>query len=209
MADSKDSWSDSELVEACYRGDDEAFAILYEKYRGAVRKKIYSIVHNQLDSDDLSTKTFLKILHSFREKKELKDSRKFGRWAVSIARNVAYDHFRSTGVKIDKRGKEIANDHPIRGKFFWDGDRQAPDNRLLEEEAKRITKEWWQALDDDHQDIIKLRLEGLTQEKIAIRCGKSQAVVSRAITEIVRPLRERLKGYKITAAIFDNLDDSK
>jgi RNA polymerase sigma-70 factor, ECF subfamily len=77
---------DSALIKLVLSGRTDCFAVLMNRYRPTVRRRIGSIVPNTADVEDLSQEVFFKIWHhlpTFREESA------FGTWVTRIAVNEA------------------------------------------------------------------------------------------------------------------------
>lgn len=79
------------LVARAQRGDEAAFAVLYERYRSPIRNFLYRMTENAAVADDLTADTFLKAwLHL----PETRSGTAFGGWVYRIAANVFRDRHR-------------------------------------------------------------------------------------------------------------------
>lgn len=75
------------LVEQMKKGNQEAFDILYEKYKNMAFHTAYLITGNRTDSEDVVQETFVKVyLHS----SELKNNCGFKAWMMQILVRTAY-----------------------------------------------------------------------------------------------------------------------
>lgn len=75
------------------RANREAFEGLFRQYSDQIFSFQFRLVGNIEDARDLTQKTFLKVWENL---PTLHDESKFIPWLYKIARNVAYDHWRST-----------------------------------------------------------------------------------------------------------------
>jgi len=84
--------SDNELIKLYLRGGNDAFDILYERYK----RQVYSYLSRLLsgskaECDDLFQQTWLRIIKRL---PEYQCRQRFLAWAMRIAHNLAMDHFR-------------------------------------------------------------------------------------------------------------------
>src|SRR2546421_9209546 len=82
-----------ELVERAQAGDRDALEELYLRHFDRVYSYLHMSVGNRHDAEDLTMKTFLRMLESigrFRWR-----SVPFSAWLFRIAHNLAMDHFRA------------------------------------------------------------------------------------------------------------------
>lgn len=83
---------DNDLIKAYLRGDADAFAVLYERYKRQVYAFLLKMLaDNNSAIDDLFQQAWIKTsknLHRYRNQD------RFLAWLLSIARNTALDYFR-------------------------------------------------------------------------------------------------------------------
>lgn len=77
--------TDSQLVLRTLQGDESAYGELYDRYGRLVRAICYDSTRDIHQAQDLGQEVFLRAHDRLGE---LKDRDRFGRWLVSIARNV-------------------------------------------------------------------------------------------------------------------------
>ena len=94
---SKTDLSDKELIELYLNQDDEAFEILYSKYKNAVYSYLNKLIPGQtVLVDDLFQQTWVKVIKNL---VKYRDNQNFLAWVVRISRNLSIDHFRKEGRK--------------------------------------------------------------------------------------------------------------
>ncbi|MCS7017716.1 MAG: sigma-70 family RNA polymerase sigma factor [Cytophagales bacterium] len=87
------SANDSELIESFRNGNENAFSLLFNRYRRRIFAVIYAIVKDAETAEDLLQETMIKALDIIRSNR-YNDEGKFLPWVVRIARNMAIDFFR-------------------------------------------------------------------------------------------------------------------
>ena len=90
-------YSQDELIVLISKGDQNAFAYLYDNYSQALFGVIFKIVNSQEDAEDLLQQTFIKIWNNF-----LSYNIEKGRlytWMLTICRNLSFDFLRSKNEK--------------------------------------------------------------------------------------------------------------
>lgn len=85
--------SDSYLVRQYQNGDENALAILIDKYNKELFSYIYYKVANEDLANDIFQDTFIKIIITLKEGR-YNDEGKFIIWAKRIAHNLIIDHYR-------------------------------------------------------------------------------------------------------------------
>ena len=92
---SKTELSDKELIELYLNQDDEAFEILYSKYKNAVYAYLNKLIPGQtVLVDDLFQQTWVKVVKNLGK---YRDNQNFLAWVVRISRNLSIDYFRKEG----------------------------------------------------------------------------------------------------------------
>ena len=84
--------SDEALVERTLGGDEEAFAALYERYRGPVYATAYRIIQGTEPARDATQEIFIKLYRSLGSWNPGKS--KFSTWLYRLAANHAIDCWR-------------------------------------------------------------------------------------------------------------------
>lgn len=87
--------TDKELIDAYLAGSDEAFTLLYNRYKRQVYGYLKSFAPG-VDADDLFQKTWIRVSQKlYRYRCE----QKFQAWLFRLARNIALDHLRAAKRK--------------------------------------------------------------------------------------------------------------
>jgi RNA polymerase sigma-70 factor (ECF subfamily) len=89
--------SERELVLRAQRRDEEAFAILAERYRSRVRAKIVAILRDDDAAEDACQETWVQVL---RDLPDLRDPGAFASWLLTTAANVAKQQLRSRPTRM-------------------------------------------------------------------------------------------------------------
>jgi len=79
------------LVELARTGDKEAFGLLYDHYNTSVFRFLYYRTRSTSLAEDLTSETFFRALRSMNNFRW--QGKDFGAWLMTIARNLATDHF--------------------------------------------------------------------------------------------------------------------
>jgi RNA polymerase sigma factor (sigma-70 family) len=82
---------DRKLVEACMRGDREAYAGLVRLYTGRVYATCLAIVGSEADAEDLAQEA---LVRGFTKIASLRDRDRFGPWIATIAGNLSRNFIR-------------------------------------------------------------------------------------------------------------------
>lgn len=98
--------SDEEIL-ARSQAEPWIFAVLLERYQDAFLRKAMSIIHNELDAEEIVQDAFTKIYlnaHRF----EVQEGAKFSSWAYRILMNTAFTRYQ----KRIKEGQRFTNIDP-------------------------------------------------------------------------------------------------
>lgn len=85
--------TDEDLVVSYAEGNNSAFDVLLNRYKGSVHFYIYFIVRNKELTEDLFQETFVKVITTIKQGRYT-DNGKFKAWIMRIAHNLIIDNFR-------------------------------------------------------------------------------------------------------------------
>jgi len=91
MSSQKDDDAENEAIEACKRGEKNAFEYIVEKYKKPAYYMALRIVTNPDDAMDLSQEAFVK---AYRAISTFKPGAVFKAWFYRILRNTCISHLR-------------------------------------------------------------------------------------------------------------------
>lgn len=156
---------DTELIRRAQQGDAALVAELYEHFHFKVFRYLFYRVGDLHTAEDLTSEVFermLRFLGGFQA-----SSASFQAWLFHIARNLAIDHYRRTGVR---QQVELPNALPSSG----DDPSAAVDRSIVIEKLHQAIA----ALADDQRDVIAMRfIAGLPVSDVARALGKSEDAV--------------------------------
>lgn len=136
-----DAASDQQLMAAYLRGDQRAFAALFERYAQALQRYFSRHGKSPHDAADLVQQTFLRV---HRSRQDYRAGEPLRPWLFTIARNVRHDHSR-------RRQR--------RPESFCDFEQQAcpkpSSDALLQEERARALAVALDALPDAQQLLLR------------------------------------------------------
>ena len=172
------------LFEAVKRGDQEAFAQLYDRYSAALHGIILKVVKDQDRAEEVLQDAFMKIWKSINSYDSSK-GRPFT-WMLNIARNAAIDVVRTAEFRmsssiqgIDTHVYRTGNDETRQGLEHIGVD------RVLE------------ALPTEHRQMIDMAYyQGWTQQEIAERTGLPLGTVKSRTRAALLQLRTTLKDHR-------------
>lgn len=185
-AETKAQVSDTELVNMSRGGDSHAYELLWETHRVAVFRKVYSIVGNQADAEDLTQEAFIK---GFRALGNFRGDSLFRTWITSIAVNLCFDH-----IKRSKKVRQV----PIE----WDipaDDKEDPERRALVNDTQLLVRKAISQLPAHHRLMLEMRdLDDMEYSEIAkiLKCtvGSVKLKIFRARRQLKQKLIEMQGG---------------
>lgn len=172
--------SDAELVAQARQGDARAFALLYRRYLN----QVYDYCRHRLPSreaaEDATQTIFVKALGSIRT---CRDDDLFAGWLFAIARNVIIDAWRSGRV-----GSVIVDNLPDMA-----DPAASPEEMVIGAEQTRQIQRWREdCLNRNDQELLDLRLQGLTDREMAVTLNRSHGAIRVAQHRMLKRLRDCL-----------------
>ncbi len=169
------SLPDEDLVRRCRQGEDDAFTLIYDRYRRRVLLTASRIMRNHEDARDATQEIFLKAYLSLRQWNS--DKSKLSTWLYRLASNHAIDCWRARGRRArteecrDTAAGESAIDAlPDEG--------LAPDRELERKEQADLFRRCVERLPALQKRIFVLRYyRGLSLAEIAGCEGRSLGTV--------------------------------
>jgi len=162
--------SDEDLMHRVQqRRDEEAFNLLFARYRGPITSYVYRLVGNRAEAESLAQETFLRVL----EKSDLYDyPKRFNTWFYTIARNLATDF-------LKKKRAVVLNDFQgLSESRLGPAEPVAERQVAWQEELARLSRALLE-LPVPYREVVVLRaLRGLTCREISaiVDCPESTAL---------------------------------
>ncbi len=154
--------ADDDLVRLS-RNDDDAFAVLVERYSAKVFSLAFRMVGNYEEAEDVSQEAFL---NAYRALGTFRLGDRFSSWIYRIANNLSIDHLRK------RRHREISIDAPVNAEgdmFIQLPDTgNDPERQVVETEFKAMVEKAIQELSPTYRTVVVLRhVHNLSYEEIA------------------------------------------
>ncbi|HLU55569.1 MAG TPA: sigma-70 family RNA polymerase sigma factor [Pseudonocardia sp.] len=175
------------LVKAAQEGDMVAFGELFDRYYDVVFRYVLFRTGDRTLAEDLTQETFVRALR--RISSVSYQGRDIGAWFVTIARNLIFDHVKSSRYRLEQTTSEIVELSPSTG-----GPEQEVLDLATNDELLRCVRK----LNPDQQECIQLRfLQGLsvaeTAEIMDRNEGAVKALQHRAVRRLAQLLPEGLR----------------
>lgn len=166
------------LVELARSGDKSAFGELYDHYHAAVFRFLYYRVSSATLAEDLTAETFFRALRgmsSFRWQ-----GRDFGAWLMTIARNLAADHFKAGRTRLEQTTEDTET---------LDSAADGPEREVLALLTSEALRDALSKLPLEQRECVVMRfLEGLSIAETAEIMGRSVGAIKQLQLRGVRNL---------------------
>ena len=190
--------SDAQLIARAQRGDEEAFAAIFEAHKRRVYSLCLRMTGNTAEAEDLTQEAFLQL---FRKISTFRGESAFSTWLHRLAVNVVLMHLRKKGLQqISLDEVDTSQDEPVKRDY-------GRDDRRLTGSVDRIgLQNAIAALPPGYRAVFVLHdVEGYEHNEIAeiMKCsvGNSKSQLHKARMK----LRERLRmdrGVKAASESF-------
>jgi len=176
------------LVELARKGDTDAFGMLYDHYHTAVYRFLFYRTRSATLAEDLTSETFFRALRSmtgFRWQ-----GKDFGAWLMTIARNLATDHFKAGRTRLEMATEDMGQ---------HDDETEGPESAVLASLTNEVLLKALAKLPDEQRDCVVMRfLQGLSIAETAAVLGRSDGAVKqlqlRGVRNLAKLMPEGLRG---------------
>ena len=166
------------LVELARQGDAEAFGLLYDHYQGSVYRFLFYRTRSSTLAEDLTSETFFRALRSmtgFRWQ-----GKDFGAWLMTIARNLATDHFKAGRTRLEMTTEDMG---------LHDDATEGPEGMVLAGLTNEVLMQALTELPAEQRDCLVMRfLQGMSIAETAAVLGRSDGAVKQLQLRGVRNL---------------------
>jgi RNA polymerase sigma-70 factor (ECF subfamily) len=167
---------DREAVEACQRGEREAFDRLVERYQRDIYRLCYRYVNNHEDASDMAQEVFLK---AYRAIDRFRGDSSFSTWLYRIAVNTCLN-FRSGRKPMTQELSDALPDHGA-----------SASERLEGEESAARVREAVSRLPEKQRATVILKIyHDLTHEEVAGILGSTVGTVKANLFHALGKLRK-------------------
>ena len=166
------------LVELARAGDADAFGLLYDHYQGSVYRFLFYRTRSAVLAEDLTSETFFRALRSMQGFRW--QGKDFGAWLMTIARNLATDHFKAGRTRLEMTTEDMGQ---------HDDATDSPEAAVLAGITNEILLEALTRLPDEQRDCLVMRfLQGMSIAETAAVLGRSDGAVKQLQLRGVRNL---------------------
>lgn len=166
------------LVELARGGDTEAFGLLYDHYQSSVYRFLFYRTRSTQLAEDLTSETFFRALRSMNNFRW--QGKDFGAWLMTIARNLATDHFKAGRTRLELTTEDMG---------IHDDATEGPEAAVLAGLTNEILLGALKALPDEQRDCLIMRfLQGMSIAETAAVLGRSDGAIKQLQLRGVRNL---------------------
>ena len=189
--------SDKELVRGVGRGEQEAFAVLFERYRAVVHSHLARIIRDATAADDLTQEVFLRL---WRHAEQWKGQAAFRSWLLRIATNLAFNHLRTVKRRREQPiqfapSPEEDEEESSVPSWMVDASTDGPDEALERSERLNLLHRLVEQLPEEKQEVVHLIYDAHMEtrevaEELGIPEGTVKSRIHHARRQIARSWRE-------------------
>lgn len=166
------------LVELARQGDADAFGLLYDHYQPSVYRFLFYRTRSSTLAEDLTSETFFRALRSMNNFRW--QGKDFGAWLMTIARNLATDHFKAGRTRLELTTEDMG---------LHDDATDGPESMVLAGLTNEILLRALTELPTEQRDCLVMRfLQGMSIAETAAVLGRSDGAVKQLQLRGVRNL---------------------
>lgn len=178
---------DAELLRATARGDEAAFASLYDKFSPILFGLLLRILHSRTEAEDVLQEVFLQVWQQARAYDSSR-GRAFT-WMVTLARSRAIDRLRAVDSR-DRAAQRSIEDAPTTAR-----QEDAADEVAIRGERAEVVRNALSELPEEQQQVLLLAyLEGMSQSEIAAAKNQPLGTVKTRTRAGLKKLTETLRS---------------
>jgi RNA polymerase sigma-70 factor (ECF subfamily) len=188
--------SDAELIARAQRGDEDAFAALFDAHKRRVYSLCLRMTGDTAEAEDLAQEAFLQL---FRKIATFRGESAFSTWLHRLVVNVVLMHLRKKGLQqVSLDEPDSSQEEPVKREYGDD------DKRLLHSIDRITLSRAIEGLPPGYRAVLVLHdVEGYEHNEIAqiLDCsvGNSKSQLHKARLK----LRELLRSQRLPASISD------
>ena len=170
------------LVELARAGDKDAFGLLYDHYHVSVYRFLFYRTRSQALAEDLTSETFFRALRSMNNFRW--QGRDFGAWLMTIARNLATDHFKAGRTRLELTTEDMSP---------HDDATEGPESAVLASLTNEVLLRALSELPTEQRECLIMRfLQGMSIAETALALNRTSGAVKQLQLRGVRNLAKLL-----------------
>ena len=170
------------LVELARGGDKDAFGLLYDHHHVSVYRFLFYRTRSQTLAEDLTSETFFRALRSMNNFRW--QGRDFGAWLMTIARNLATDHFKAGRTRLELTTEDMSP---------HDDATEGPESAVLAGLTNEVLLTALTELPTEQRECLIMRfLQGMSIAETALALDRTNGAVKQLQLRGVRHLAKLL-----------------
>jgi RNA polymerase sigma-70 factor, ECF subfamily len=176
------------LVELARNGDADAFGMLFDHYHVSVYRFLFHRTRSSTLAEDLTSETFFRALRSMSSFRW--QGKDFGAWLMTIARNLATDHFKAGRTRLELSTEDMG---------LHDDSTEGPEHAVLASLTNELLLKALTELPSEQKDCLIMRfLQGMSIAETAAVLGRSEGAVKqlqlRGVRNLAKLMPEGIRG---------------
>ena len=185
--------TDEQLMLISKMGNNQAFDVLFDKYKNRVFRYIYNFLRRDRSlSEDVVQEIFINV---FLKKESFNPEMRFSTWLYTMARNISINRAKSKGYREEKMTYSL--DQGYEGLDLSKIKKGSVLERKMEKaELGKVIEEAITMLPEKYRETFILHeLEGLSYNQLVEVLGTNEATIRTHFHRAINLLREKIKPY--------------
>jgi RNA polymerase sigma-70 factor (ECF subfamily) len=178
---------DAGLLRAVARGDESAFARVYDRYSPILLGLLLRILRSRAEAEDVLQEVFLQVWQQARSFDESR-GRAFT-WLVTLARSRAIDRLRSVDSRERAALRSAEDGQPV-----TQASAPADEDAIRAERAEAVRGALGELPEEQRQVLVLAYLEGMSQSEIAAAKNQPLGTVKTRTRAGLKKLSESLRS---------------
>jgi RNA polymerase sigma-70 factor (ECF subfamily) len=178
---------DAELLRAVARGDESAFARVYDRFSPILLGLLLRILHSRAEAEDVLQEVFLQVWQQARSFDATR-GRAFT-WLVTLARSRAIDRLRAVDSRERAAQRSAVDAPPAPPAASW-----ADEEAIRAERAGAVRDALSELPEEQRQVLLLAYLEGMSQAEIAAAKNQPLGTVKTRTRAGLKKLSEALRA---------------
>ena len=178
-----------DVIEACQRGDEDAFRVLFETHKDRVYSIALRYSGNSATAMDIAQDTFVKLLSNIQQ---FRGDSSFESWLYRLVVNMCLDYHRKSRRLLPML------DGALEGVLdsFRSPNESALHDLLRDEQTERVQQVVAQLPEEQRMAVVLRYTEGLSYEEIADVLGCRRGTVASRLNRAHKSLERRLSHLR-------------
>ncbi len=187
LANQPTDTEDAELLRAVARGDESAFARVYDRYSPILLGLLLRILRSRAEAEDVLQEVFLQV---WQQARSFDESRGRGfTWLVTLARSRAIDRLRAVDSRERAAQRSAEDGLPATQTLVL-----ADDDAIRAERAEAVRGALGELPEEQRQVLVLAYLEGMSQTEIAAAKNQPLGTVKTRTRAGLKKLSESLRS---------------